>query len=131
MGGFSPGGELRLLTVIVYGLACLIWSATNVCLCFCGNAKQQERTTVFRVVYRRAFCSRLNYSVSSSPLSRAISDGDVGRVFGLAGVPLERSVLAQWVRAGDELVSPIVLSIRRHVLDRARGRRLDRCAVCH
>ena len=38
------------------------------------------------------------------------------QVYGFAGVPLERSVLAQWVRAGDELVSPIVLAIRRHVL---------------
>jgi transposase len=38
------------------------------------------------------------------------------QVYGFSGVPLERSVLAQWVRAGDELVSPIVLAIRRHVL---------------
>jgi transposase len=38
------------------------------------------------------------------------------QVYGFAGVPLERSVLAQWVRAADELVTPIVLAIRRHVL---------------
>jgi transposase len=38
------------------------------------------------------------------------------QVYGFAGVPLDRSVLAQWVRAGDELVSPIVRAVRRYVL---------------
>jgi len=38
------------------------------------------------------------------------------QAYGFAGVPLDRSVLAQWVRAGDELVSPIVQAVRRYVL---------------
>jgi len=38
------------------------------------------------------------------------------QVYGFAGVPLDRSVLAQWVRAADELVSPLVQAVRRHVL---------------
>lgn len=38
------------------------------------------------------------------------------QVYGFAGVPLDRSVLAQWMRAGDELLSPIVQAVRRYVL---------------
>jgi transposase len=38
------------------------------------------------------------------------------QVYGFAGVPLDRSVLAQWVRAGDELLNPIVQAVRRYVL---------------
>ena len=38
------------------------------------------------------------------------------QIYGFAGVPLDRSVLAQWVRAGDELLSPIVQAVRRYVL---------------
>ena len=38
------------------------------------------------------------------------------QVYGFAGLQLERSLLAQWVRAGDRLLSPLVVAIRRHVL---------------
>lgn len=38
------------------------------------------------------------------------------QVYGFAGVSLERSVLAQWMRAGYELVSPLVYAVRRYVL---------------
>lgn len=38
------------------------------------------------------------------------------QVYGFAGLELERSLLAQWVRAGDRLLSPLVLAVRRHVL---------------
>jgi len=38
------------------------------------------------------------------------------QVYGFAGVPLDRSVLAQWVRAGYELVTPLVYAVRRYVL---------------
>jgi len=38
------------------------------------------------------------------------------QVYGFAGVELERSLLAQWVGAGDELLSPLVQAVRRHVL---------------
>lgn len=37
------------------------------------------------------------------------------QVYGFAGLELERSLLAQWVRAGDRLLSPLVLAVRRHV----------------
>ena len=37
-------------------------------------------------------------------------------MYGFAGLELERSLLAQWVRAGDRLLSPLVLAVRRHVL---------------
>ncbi len=38
------------------------------------------------------------------------------QVYGFAGLELGRSLLAQWVRAGDRLLSPLVLAVRRHVL---------------
>lgn len=38
------------------------------------------------------------------------------QVYGFAGVTLERSVLAQWVRAGHQLVSPLAQAVRSHVL---------------
>jgi transposase len=38
------------------------------------------------------------------------------QVYGFAGVPLKRSLRAQWVRAGHELVSLLVQAVRRHVL---------------
>ena len=38
------------------------------------------------------------------------------QVYGFAGLELERSLLAQWVRASDRLLSPLVLAVRRHVL---------------
>lgn len=37
-------------------------------------------------------------------------------VYGYAGVPIDRSTLAQWVGAASALVSPLVHAIRRHVL---------------
>ena len=38
------------------------------------------------------------------------------QVYGFAGVSLERSVLAQWVRATDEFVNPLVQAVCRYVL---------------
>lgn len=38
------------------------------------------------------------------------------QLYGFAGVPLDRSVMAQWVRAVDELLSPIVRAVRHYVL---------------
>lgn len=37
-------------------------------------------------------------------------------VYGYAGVPIDRSTLAQWVGAAAELVGPLVQAIRRYVL---------------
>ncbi len=38
------------------------------------------------------------------------------QLYGFAGVPLDRSVMAQWVRATDELLRPIVRAVRHYVL---------------
>ncbi len=38
------------------------------------------------------------------------------QLYGFAGVPLDRSVMAQWVRAVDELLNPIVRAVRHYVL---------------
>ena len=38
------------------------------------------------------------------------------QLYGFAGVPLDRSVMAQWVRAVDELLNPIVRAVRHYAL---------------